>query len=201
MLTNQLVQLKEGIVIALQSIWGNKLRSFLTILGVLIGVASVIGMVSLIEGFKLCRTGRNRGDGVEFDFYRPLRSRSGLGVNWMRRNATVNRSRSGRRKPYYKTAPQSMPYHRKIISEYRGAIPPNIAIIPVPIRMFSVPGRSIRRSINISCKVDAFLLNLKIIIKLRSVLSAPIWRTVYSVLWIRSGKTSLLIVLNFRSLV
>jgi putative ABC transport system permease protein len=53
----RLVELKEGVMIALDSIWSNKLRSFLTILGVLIGVASVIGMVSLIEGFNSAVTG------------------------------------------------------------------------------------------------------------------------------------------------
>lgn len=53
----RLVELKEGVVIALGSIRSNKLRSFLTILGVLIGVASVIGMVSLIEGFNRAVTG------------------------------------------------------------------------------------------------------------------------------------------------
>lgn len=40
----------EGIKIALESLWSNKFRSFMTILGVLIGVASVIAMVAVIEG-------------------------------------------------------------------------------------------------------------------------------------------------------
>ena len=78
MITNQLVQLKEGIVIALQSIWGNKLRSFLTILGVLIGVASVIGMVSLIEGFNSAVQGEIEGMGSNLIFV----ARYGPGVNW-----------------------------------------------------------------------------------------------------------------------
>ena len=63
MVFGQLIQLKEGIVIALDSIWSNKLRSFLTILGVLIGVASVIGMVSLIEGFNSAVKGEIEGLG------------------------------------------------------------------------------------------------------------------------------------------
>lgn len=58
-----LVQLKEGIIIALDSIWNNKLRSFLTVLGVLIGVGSVIGMVSLIEGFSAAVKGEIEGMG------------------------------------------------------------------------------------------------------------------------------------------
>ncbi|MCD6162351.1 MAG: ABC transporter permease [candidate division Zixibacteria bacterium] len=42
----------ENTLMALQTIKSHKLRSFLTILGVLIGVASIIGMVSLIEGLN-----------------------------------------------------------------------------------------------------------------------------------------------------
>jgi len=44
------VELKEGVVLALSSLTSNKFRSALTILGVLIGVWSVIAMTSLIEG-------------------------------------------------------------------------------------------------------------------------------------------------------
>jgi len=44
--------MKEGIIMAWQAIRTNKLRSFLTILGVLIGVASVIGMASIIQGLN-----------------------------------------------------------------------------------------------------------------------------------------------------
>ena len=40
----------EGARLALDSIWSNKFRSFMTILGVLIGVASVIAIVAIIEG-------------------------------------------------------------------------------------------------------------------------------------------------------
>ena len=36
---------------ALKSIWSNKLRSFLTMLGIIIGVASVIILVSLVNGY------------------------------------------------------------------------------------------------------------------------------------------------------
>jgi len=45
-----IVEMKEGILLALGAIWGNKFRSSLTILGVLIGVWSVIAMTSLIQG-------------------------------------------------------------------------------------------------------------------------------------------------------
>jgi putative ABC transport system permease protein len=41
---------KEAFRIALQSLWANKLRTVLTLLGVVIGVASVIAVVTLING-------------------------------------------------------------------------------------------------------------------------------------------------------
>ena len=47
-----LFEIKEGILLALTAIRTNKMRSFLTVLGVLIGVASVIGMVSIITGLN-----------------------------------------------------------------------------------------------------------------------------------------------------
>ncbi len=37
---------------ALISIWGNKMRSFLTMLGIIIGVMTVVGMLTLIEGMN-----------------------------------------------------------------------------------------------------------------------------------------------------
>ena len=42
----------EAIRLALQSLWGNKMRSILTLLGVVIGVASVILVVTLTNGAK-----------------------------------------------------------------------------------------------------------------------------------------------------
>src|SRR6202012_5349318 len=44
------MEFKEAVKIALQSLWGNKLRSVLTLLGVVIGVASVIAVVTLVNG-------------------------------------------------------------------------------------------------------------------------------------------------------
>ena len=40
------MEFKEAVKIALQSLWANKLRSVLTLLGVVIGVASVIAVVT-----------------------------------------------------------------------------------------------------------------------------------------------------------
>ena len=42
----------EAIRIALQSLWANKLRSVLTLLGVVIGVAAVIAVVTFVEGIN-----------------------------------------------------------------------------------------------------------------------------------------------------
>lgn len=46
------LELKESLIMALGTIRSHKLRSFLTILGVLVGVTAIIGMVSLIEGLN-----------------------------------------------------------------------------------------------------------------------------------------------------
>ncbi len=43
---------KESMIMALDSIRANKFRAIMTIIGVMIGVASVIGMVSLIQGLN-----------------------------------------------------------------------------------------------------------------------------------------------------
>ncbi len=46
------MQFNEAIKLALQSLWANKLRTILTLLGVVIGVASVITVVTLTNGAK-----------------------------------------------------------------------------------------------------------------------------------------------------
>ena len=46
------MQFIEAVRLALQSLWGNKLRTILTLLGVIIGVASVITVVTLTNGAK-----------------------------------------------------------------------------------------------------------------------------------------------------
>ena len=43
--------MQESFKMALKSIWGNKMRSFLTMLGIIIGVASVIILVSIVNGY------------------------------------------------------------------------------------------------------------------------------------------------------
>ena len=45
-------QFRESATIALQAIWSNKLRSFLTVLGNIVAVTSIIAVVSLIQGLN-----------------------------------------------------------------------------------------------------------------------------------------------------
>ncbi len=44
------LEFAEAVRIALQSLWANKLRSILTLLGVMIGVAAVIMVITLVNG-------------------------------------------------------------------------------------------------------------------------------------------------------
>ncbi len=56
----------EGVLIALDALWGAKLRTFLTLLGNIVGVMSVIAVVSIIDGMNtFMRTEvANEGTGV-----------------------------------------------------------------------------------------------------------------------------------------
>lgn len=56
----------EGVLIALDALWGAKLRTFLTLLGNIVGVTSVIAVVSIIDGMNtFMRTEvANEGTGV-----------------------------------------------------------------------------------------------------------------------------------------
>src|SRR3979490_1525881 len=42
---------KEVVVMAFDTVRGNKMRSALTVLGVVIGITSIVGMTSMIRGF------------------------------------------------------------------------------------------------------------------------------------------------------
>ena len=46
------VDVREGVTIAFRAIRSNKLRSFLTVLGVIIGITTIMAMVSIIEGLN-----------------------------------------------------------------------------------------------------------------------------------------------------
>ena len=45
-----IVMLRECITMSLENIWGNKMRSFLTVLGILIGVTAVIALITTVNG-------------------------------------------------------------------------------------------------------------------------------------------------------
>src|SRR5689334_25164318 len=51
------MQIVESILLALQSIWTNKLRSFLTVLGNIVAVTSIVTVVSLIQGLNATVSG------------------------------------------------------------------------------------------------------------------------------------------------
>lgn len=46
------MNIQQSLKLAIKSILGNKMRSFLTMLGVIIGIASVITLVSVVQGFS-----------------------------------------------------------------------------------------------------------------------------------------------------
>jgi putative ABC transport system permease protein len=59
------METKEAFRIAIQSLWANKLRSVLTLLGVVIGVASVIAVVTLINGANQYVATKINGQGAD----------------------------------------------------------------------------------------------------------------------------------------
>jgi len=60
------MQFVEGILIALEALWANKLRTILTLLGNIVGVMSVIAVVSIIDGMNsyIKTEVANEGSGV-----------------------------------------------------------------------------------------------------------------------------------------
>jgi len=46
------VSIEESVLISLKSLWANKLRTFLTLLGIIIGVLTIISVVSVIQGLN-----------------------------------------------------------------------------------------------------------------------------------------------------
>jgi len=63
--------MRELIKVAIKSIFSNKLRTFLTMLGIIIGIASVITIVSLGEGGKTAILGEFEKIGVNIFSVRP----------------------------------------------------------------------------------------------------------------------------------
>ena len=74
------MKLIETIKLALAAIWAHKLRSALTLLGMIIGVAAVVVVVSLIQGFNAYVDDKIAGIGsmsfsiYRFDFFKDFRN-------------------------------------------------------------------------------------------------------------------------------
>jgi putative ABC transport system permease protein len=64
---------RESLRLALGAIAANKLRSVLTTLGIVIGVAAVIAVVSVVQGLQQLATGIFEGVGATYVFVFPLR--------------------------------------------------------------------------------------------------------------------------------
>ncbi len=63
----------EAVRIALESLWANKLRAMLTMLGVIIGVFSVLIMIALVQGLQQKFVSQFAGNGADlvFAYYAP----------------------------------------------------------------------------------------------------------------------------------
>ena len=46
------VNMSESITMAMSSLWANKMRTLLTLLGIIIGVLTIIAVVSVIQGLN-----------------------------------------------------------------------------------------------------------------------------------------------------
>ena len=68
------MEFKEAVKLALQSLWQNKLRSGLTILGIVIGVMTVITISSVVNGLNSSVEGlvQSLGSNVLFVFRFPV---------------------------------------------------------------------------------------------------------------------------------
>jgi len=65
--------LVENLLMALKAIWANKMRSMLTTLGIVIGTAAVIAVVSIIQGFSQVITNQVENLGSNTLFVEPRR--------------------------------------------------------------------------------------------------------------------------------
>ena len=72
--------LSENFRIAFRALWANKMRSLLTTLGIIIGVAAVIAVVSIVQGLQYLITSQLQGVGATFIAVNPLVDNRGGGV-------------------------------------------------------------------------------------------------------------------------
>jgi len=71
------MKLYRGFLVALESLGANKLRSALTVLGIVIGVAAVISMLSIGRGAEAAITAQIQSVGTDLLFVRPGRTQQG----------------------------------------------------------------------------------------------------------------------------
>ena len=76
---NDFMLIKEIVIVALSALRANKMRSFLTMLGIVIGVAAVIAMVAIGKGAQKSISDRIAGLGTTLLTVRPGAAR-GFGV-------------------------------------------------------------------------------------------------------------------------
>jgi putative ABC transport system permease protein len=99
------MQWTESIRIAVQSLWANKLRTVLTLLGMMIGVAAVITVITLVNGAnhyvatKLSGHGADvitvqRMPGVIFNYEDYIRYNKRKNLTWEDYQALMDRCRS-----------------------------------------------------------------------------------------------------------
>lgn len=120
----------ENIRLSFQGVWSHKMRSFLTMLGIIIGIASIISIVSTIQGTNeqirenLIGAGNNavkiqlsRGDSTyEFDDYSSVPQGLPVITETVRPEA-FGRRRSGR----CVSLQQPQLCRRDLLSEYHAA--------------------------------------------------------------------------------
>ncbi|HYJ34450.1 MAG TPA: ABC transporter permease [Candidatus Binatia bacterium] len=66
------IDVREGVTIAFRAIRSNKLRSFLTVLGVIIGITTIMAMVSIIEGLNRSMKAQLASIGTDVLYIRPF---------------------------------------------------------------------------------------------------------------------------------
>ena len=70
----------ENMRIALSALWANKMRSMLTTLGIIIGVAAVIAVVSIVQGLQFLISSQLQGVGATYVMIMPDVGQQGPGV-------------------------------------------------------------------------------------------------------------------------
>jgi putative ABC transport system permease protein len=77
------------IISAIKSLWANKMRSFLAMLGVIIGVGAVIAMIAIGTGAQKQITSRFESMGTNLLFIRPAQKGTGGVISGVAQNLTV----------------------------------------------------------------------------------------------------------------